>query len=92
MTVGDWQAKIWTEDNKDTSIVWTKEYFAQLTCGVWSETRCAVFFVGRIDGMVDVWDIVQDLDKPVYSIKVNLDPKVFLSTFGPLFRYRTTLC
>lgn len=70
MTVGDWQAKIWTEDNKDTSIVWTKEYFAQLTCGVWSETRCAVFFVGRIDGMVDVWDIVQDLNKPVYGIKV----------------------
>lgn len=33
MTVGDWQAKIWTEDNKETSIVWTKEYFAQLTCG-----------------------------------------------------------
>lgn len=55
MTVGDWQAKIWTEDNKDTSIVWTKEYFAQLTCGVWSETRCAVFFIGRT---VTYWEFL----------------------------------
>lgn len=29
-----------------------------------------IFTTGRIDGMVDVWDIVQDLDKPIYNIKV----------------------
>ena len=54
LTVGDWTAKIWTEDIK-TPIMSTKYHPAYLTSGCWSPTRPGVFFVTRMDGVVDIW-------------------------------------
>jgi len=47
MTVGDWTARIWTEDLK-TPIMTTKYHSAYLTSGCWSPTRAGVFFVTRM--------------------------------------------
>merc|ERR1740127_275649 len=55
MTVGDWTARIWTEDLK-TPIMTTKYHASYLTAGCWSPTRPGVFYVTRMDGVVDVWD------------------------------------
>merc|ERR1711934_286377 len=55
MTVGDWTARIWTEDLK-TPIMTTKYHSAYLTSGCWSPTRAGVFFVTRQDGVLDIWD------------------------------------
>jgi hypothetical protein len=29
-----------------------------LTCGKWSPTRPGVFYIGRADGVIEVWDII----------------------------------
>ena len=55
MTVGDWTARIWSEDLK-TPIMTTKYHSAYLTAGCWSPTRQGVFFVTRQDGVLDIWD------------------------------------
>lgn len=55
MTVGDWTARIWSEDLK-TPIMTTKYHPAYLTAGCWSPTRQGVFFVTRQDGVLDMWD------------------------------------
>lgn len=55
MTVGDWTARIWSEDLK-TPIMTTKYHPAYLTAGCWSPTRQGVFFVTRQDGVLDIWD------------------------------------
>jgi dynein intermediate chain 2 len=55
LTVGDWTARIWTEDLK-TPIMTTKYHASYLTAGCWSPTRPGVFYVTRMDGVVDVWD------------------------------------
>lgn len=39
LTVGDWSAKIWSEDCKESSIMWTGFHKARLTHGAWSPTR-----------------------------------------------------
>lgn len=39
LTIGDWTAKIWSEDCKESSIMWTSFHKAQLTHGAWSPTR-----------------------------------------------------
>lgn len=39
MTVGDWICKIWTEDCKDSPIIWTKYHKDMLTSGTWSPTK-----------------------------------------------------
>ncbi|XP_055597025.1 dynein intermediate chain 3, ciliary-like [Uranotaenia lowii] len=78
ISVGDWQTKIWTEDCRDNPIVWTKEYSVQLTCGVWSPTRCSLVFICRMDGVMDAWDVIHRLDGPVLRIKLSDVPLLAL--------------
>ena len=70
MTVGDWTARIWTEDLK-TPIMTTKYHPAYLTSGCWSPTRPGVFYVTRMDGVVDVWDYFYRQNEVAYSHKIG---------------------
>jgi dynein intermediate chain 2 len=70
MTIGDWTARIWVEDLK-TPIMTTKYHSAYLTTGCWSPTRAGVFFVTRMDGVVDIWDYFYRQNEVAYSHKVG---------------------
>jgi dynein intermediate chain 2 len=70
MTVGDWTARVWTEDLK-TPIITTRYHTSYLTGGCWSPTRAGVFYVARSDGVVDVWDITHSQNEVAYSHKVS---------------------
>jgi hypothetical protein len=48
--VGDWSAKVWTED-LPAPVLATRYHAAYLTCGCWSPTRAAVFLVRRRRGL-----------------------------------------
>ena len=78
MTVGDWTAKIWTEDLK-TPILTTKYHPAYLTGGLWSPTRPGVFYVSRADGVLDIWDLFYRQSDLAYSHKVSDAPLSSLS-------------
>lgn len=39
LTIGDWTAKIWSEDCKESCIMWTNYHKPLLTDGCWSPTR-----------------------------------------------------
>ena len=69
MTVGDWTARIWSEDGK-APIMTTKYCKSYLTGGCWSPTRSGVFFVTRMDGVVDIWDYYHRQNAVAYSHKV----------------------
>lgn len=71
LTVGDYRMKIWNEDHKDNPIVWTKDHECKLLCGTWSRGRCSLALIGRADGVLDAWDVLVDLEKPVVSLKVS---------------------
>ncbi|KAB1264924.1 Dynein intermediate chain 2; axonemal, partial [Camelus dromedarius] len=70
LTVGDWTARIWSEDSRESSIMWTKYHMAYLTDGAWSPVRPAVFFTTRMDGTLDIWDFVFKQCDPALSLKV----------------------
>lgn len=70
LTVGDWTARVWTEDLK-TPIVTTRYHNNYLTGGCWSPTRSGVFYVTRSDGVMDVWDISHNQNEVAYSHKVS---------------------
>ncbi|XP_055377492.1 dynein axonemal intermediate chain 2 [Condylostylus longicornis] len=80
LTVGDWTARIWSEDCKESAIIWTKNHDSILTDGGWSYTKVSLFFVTRMDGVLDAWDILQQLNEPILSIKVCDDPLFCLRT------------
>ncbi|MBN3307577.1 DNAI2 protein, partial [Amia calva] len=70
LTVGDWTARIWSEDIKESSIMWTKYHMANLTDGCWSPVRPSVFFTVKMDGTLDVWDFLFKQNDPTLSLKV----------------------
>lgn len=70
LTVGDWTARVWTEDLK-TPIITTRYHNNYLTGGCWSPTRAGVFYVTRSDGVLDVWDISHNQNEVAYSHKVS---------------------
>ncbi|XP_012269185.3 dynein intermediate chain 3, ciliary isoform X2 [Athalia rosae] len=70
LTVGDWTARIWSEDCRESCIAWTPGHRDLLTSGAWSATRFSVFFLTKMDGTMDVWDILVQQDSPVLSVKV----------------------
>ncbi|XP_021096643.1 dynein intermediate chain 2, axonemal isoform X3 [Heterocephalus glaber] len=70
LTVGDWTARIWSEDSRESSIMWTKYHMAHLTDGAWSPVRPAVFFTTKTDGTLDIWDFVFKQSDPALSLKV----------------------
>ncbi|XP_049779568.1 dynein axonemal intermediate chain 2 [Schistocerca cancellata] len=79
ITVGDWTTRIWSEDCKESAIIWTSFHRALLTDGAWSPTRYSVFCTTRMDGTLDVWDILQQQKEPCLSVKVCDDPLRCLS-------------
>nr|XP_056704684.1 dynein axonemal intermediate chain 2 [Euleptes europaea] len=74
LTVGDWTARIWSEESKESSIMWTKYHMSYLTDGCWSTTRPAVFFTTKMDGTLDVWDFLFKQNNPTLNLKVCDDP------------------
>ncbi|XP_049717387.1 dynein axonemal intermediate chain 2 isoform X2 [Elephas maximus indicus] len=70
LTVGDWTARIWSEDSRESSIMWTKYHMAYLTDGAWSPSRPAVFFTTKMDGTLDIWDFVFKQCDPALTLKV----------------------
>ncbi|KAK4872810.1 hypothetical protein RN001_014839 [Aquatica leii] len=63
LTVGDWTARIWSEDCKESSIMWTSCHKSLCT-----------FFTTRSDGTLDVWDILQQQKQAVLGVKVCDEP------------------
>ncbi|CAH2291477.1 dynein intermediate chain 2, axonemal [Pelobates cultripes] len=74
LTVGDWTARIWSEDSRESSIMWTKYHMSYLTDGAWSPTRPTVFLTTKMDGTLDVWDYLFKQNNPSLSLKVCDEP------------------
>ncbi|NXR75128.1 DNAI2 protein, partial [Pycnonotus jocosus] len=75
LSVGDWTARIWTEELMDSSsIMETKYHTAYLLDVCWSPVKPAVFFTARSDGVLDVWDFLFHQKEPSLSLKMSNDP------------------
>lgn len=70
LTVGDWSARVWVEDIK-TPIMTTKYHSSYLTAGCWSPSRAGVFYVTRMDGVLDIWDYFYRQNEVAYTHKVG---------------------
>jgi len=70
LSVGDWTARLWSEDIRESSIMWTKYHMSYLTDGAWSPVRPSVFFTTKRDGTLDIWDFIFKQNDPTLSIQV----------------------
>jgi len=71
LTVGDWCTKIWSEENLKSPIILTKYDRSYLTSACWSTIRPGVFFTGKSNGVVDIWDMYSKQNEAVFSTKIS---------------------
>jgi len=70
LSIGDWTARVWSEDIRESCIMWTKFHSSYLTDGAWSPLRPGVFFTTKMDGSLDVWDYIFKQNDPTLSVQV----------------------
>ncbi|NXO99771.1 DNAI2 protein, partial [Certhia brachydactyla] len=79
LSVGDWTARIWTEELMDSSSIMETKYHTPYLLDVcWSPVKPAVFFTCKSDGTLDVWDFLFHQKEPSLSLKVSNDPLLSL--------------
>lgn len=71
LSVGDWTARLWYEDFKFMPMYSTFYHKAYLTCGTWHPVRPGVFFTTRMDGHLDVWDLLLRQTTPSLSFQIS---------------------
>ncbi len=71
LSVGDWTARLWFEDFKMSSMYSTFYHSAHLTYGCWHPVRAGVFFTTRMDGCIDVWDLMHRQSTSVITVQVS---------------------
>lgn len=43
----------------------------KLSCGIWSPSRPGVFFISKVDGSIDVWDLLDKTHEPTLTQNVS---------------------
>ncbi|KAG1662467.1 hypothetical protein FOA52_009675 [Chlamydomonas sp. UWO 241] len=75
LSIGDWTARVWTDDTAvRTPILTTRYHNTYLTGGTWSPTRPGVFFTTKMDGTMDVWDLYYKHNEPTLTVQVSDSP------------------
>lgn len=69
LTSGDWGCRMWTEEVR-TSNFGTGYDEIRANNASWSPSRFGVFFVGKANGYLDIWDYMLTQDKPTWSQKI----------------------
>eukprot|EP00906_Rhabdomonas_costata_P001958 RCo003097 len=70
LTVGDWRVNLWMEELR-TPILTTKFHDSMLCDARWHPHRPGVFFTSRLDGSVDVWDLMSKKNDSHFSVRVS---------------------
>ncbi|XP_053542409.1 dynein axonemal intermediate chain 3 isoform X2 [Ictalurus punctatus] len=71
LTVDVWTFAIWKEGDLNGPILHSPSSSCALTAGSWSLTRPAVFFIGKEDGSLEVWNLLEKTHEPVLNQNVT---------------------
>ncbi|KAG5275640.1 hypothetical protein AALO_G00122930 [Alosa alosa] len=64
LTVGGWTFAIWKEGVMVSPIILSHCSQTRCTKGCWSGSRPGVFFIGKEDGSIEVWDLLEKTHEP----------------------------
>ncbi|KAJ8408511.1 hypothetical protein AAFF_G00259250 [Aldrovandia affinis] len=71
LTVGGWTLAIWKEGVMHGPIMLVSCAAKRGTVGHWSLSRPGVFFIGKEDGNVDVWDLMEKTHEPSQTQNIS---------------------
>ncbi|KAM4549120.1 dynein axonemal intermediate chain 3 [Odontesthes bonariensis] len=64
LTIGSWNFAIWKEGVTDGPLVLSRYFEQGCTAGCWSLSRPAVFFIGKEDGSIEMWNLLENTSEP----------------------------
>ncbi|XP_074077877.1 dynein axonemal intermediate chain 3 [Macrotis lagotis] len=67
LTIGGWNVAIWKEGVSQGPLLQSSCSTKKYTAGHWSLTRPGVFFVGKEDGYIDIWDLLEKTHEPAQT-------------------------
>ncbi|KAI7793969.1 putative WD repeat-containing protein 63 [Triplophysa rosa] len=71
LTVGSWRFAVFKEGLTNGSILQSRCSQIMYTVGHWSPSRPAVFFIGKEDGSVEVWDLLEKSHEPSLTQNIS---------------------
>ncbi|KAJ8729776.1 hypothetical protein PYW08_001357 [Mythimna loreyi] len=74
LTVGDWTARVWSEDCRESAVLWTPPGRYSLTDGTWSPTRLSLMLLTQTNGILTLWDLLKRQHEPVLCVQVCEEP------------------
>ncbi|KAF7696329.1 dynein axonemal intermediate chain 3 isoform X2 [Silurus meridionalis] len=74
LSVGGWTFAIWKEGVMNAPILHSPCSKCKHMTGVWSPTRPAVFFIGKEDGSLEVWNLLEKTHEPVLNQNISSSP------------------
>ncbi|XP_072552313.1 dynein axonemal intermediate chain 3 [Salminus brasiliensis] len=74
LTVGVWNFAIWKEGVMNGPLMLSPCSQKNSTVGFWSPTRPAVFFIGKEDGNLEVWDLLEKTHEPSQTHNITTAP------------------
>ncbi|KAF3835397.1 hypothetical protein F7725_027955 [Dissostichus mawsoni] len=76
LTMGSWNFAIWKEGVMEGPIVTSPSSEQVCTSGCWSPSRPAVFFIGKDDGSIEVWNLLEKTGEPLQVHAHITDAKI----------------
>jgi len=71
LSVGGWTLALWKEGVSSGPILVSASSSVKMSCGIWSPTRPGVFFIAKVDGCIDVWDLLDRTHEPTLTQSVS---------------------
>uniref|UniRef100_A0A8C0IJA7 Dynein axonemal intermediate chain 3 n=1 Tax=Chelonoidis abingdonii TaxID=106734 RepID=A0A8C0IJA7_CHEAB len=72
LSVGGWNFAIWKEGVTSGPILQSCCSSKRYTVGHWSLSRAGVFFIGREDGHIDIWDLLEKTHEPSQTQNISI--------------------
>ncbi|XP_013189544.1 dynein intermediate chain 3, ciliary [Amyelois transitella] len=79
LTVGDWTARVWSEDCRESAIIFSPPQRQRLTAGTWSPTRLSLMVLTQWNGVVSLWDLLRRQHEPAITMQVCDEPLLRVS-------------
>ncbi|NXA26264.1 WDR63 protein, partial [Ibidorhyncha struthersii] len=79
LSIGGQNFAIWKEGVTNGPILQSSSSAGRYTAGQWSLTRPGVFFIGRDDGNIDIWDLLKKTHEPSHFQNISESLITFIS-------------
>ncbi|NXI79494.1 WDR63 protein, partial [Rhipidura dahli] len=79
LSIGGHKFAIWKEGVTNGPILQSSCSAGRYTAGQWSLTRPGVFFIGRDNGNIDIWDLLKKTHEPSYFQNISKSIITFIS-------------